>query len=217
MTGFTTPPTGGPTIQHLDSFDVTFEFHRNETTWTIRTGGRDAPVARLHKQAAVNSVKPFEVHGGPGLDRLLGHVAIGIALGPDGARIGTVAHQTLGGLEGGLLTDELWLFRQQDLGVLEGRPVGLGSRARHAFGVGSLVDNGVTDVFLEHRLRYSNADTDGFELTRRSGLRSRYDVRIDDPRVNRLLVLSAVAYFDELHGDSDVRKLLPSIGGLFRR
>ncbi|WP_042407799.1 hypothetical protein [Streptacidiphilus carbonis] len=203
-------------LDTLDSFNVRFEFRQNETTWTVCAGKMDEPLARLHKQGAVNSIKPYEVYGGPGLDELLGRVAISIALGPDGTRLGTVSRRAQDGLEGGPLTDEEWTFTQEGLGALRGTPLGLGSRARHTYVVSNVIDNGLTDVLLEHRLRYRAPDSEGFELTRRSGVRSRYDVRIHDPRVSRLLVLAAVAYFDEEHGDIDIRKLLPSIAGLFR-
>ena len=204
-------------IRTLDAFGVAFEFRRTETIWTVRAKGQDAPVARVYKQGAVNSAKPYEVYGGPGLDELLGRIAHVFAVRPDGTRIGTVARNARGGFDGGLLTDEEWLFAQEGREVLTGKPVGLGSRARHAYVVGGVLDNGLTDVLLEHNLRYRGAESAGFELSRRSGVRSRYDVRIHDPAVDRLLVLSAVGHFDLEHGDSDVRKLLPSIGGLFRR
>jgi hypothetical protein len=71
-------------------------------------------------------------------------------------------------------------------------------------------------VVLAHSLRYRSSISEGFELTRRPGVNSRYDVRVHDPRIDRLLVLSAVSYFESEHGDADVRKILPSIGGLFR-
>ncbi|MDH6144252.1 hypothetical protein P3T35_006291 [Kitasatospora sp. GP30] len=71
-------------------------------------------------------------------------------------------------------------------------------------------------MVLAHSLRYRSSISEGFELTRRPGVNSRYDVRVHDPRIDRLLVLSAVSYFESEHGDADVRKILPSIGGLFR-
>jgi hypothetical protein len=206
-------------IQDLDRFSVDFEFRRKETAWTVRAdGSRSAgPVARGHKPAALNSRKPYQVHGGPNLDQLLGHVGLSIALGPDGSGIGTVSRRSLEGLDGGLLADEEWTFAQQGLDVLHGRPAGLGSRARHTFAVGDVLDNGLTDVLLKHTLRYRGEQSDGFEVTRRPGVRSRYHVRIHDQRLDRLLVLAAVVHFDNEHGDTDVRKLLPSISGLFQR
>jgi hypothetical protein len=201
----------------LNQFQVSFTFRRRETTWLI-ADGNDTPVARLHKPADPDSRKPYRVYGGPALDHLLGYVAISIALDADGRELGRVRHRshTSWGLRSGLLTDEDWTVTQPGLGTLEGRPAGLGSRARHAIGVGNVMDNVLTDVVLAHTLRYRGATSEGFELTRRPGVNSRYDVRIHDPRVNRLLVLAAVAYFDSEHGDADVRKILPSIGGLFR-
>ncbi|TQF03706.1 hypothetical protein E6W39_17555 [Kitasatospora acidiphila] len=204
-------------IHALNEFSVNFTYRHRETTWLIHRNGSDAPVARLRKPEAPDSLKPYQVYGGPQLDELLGHVANSIALAPDGRRLGRVRLRSKQwGLRDGLSTDEEWTFAQDGLGELHGQPMGLGSRARHAFVVGNLMDNVLTDVVLAHSLRYRSIISEGFELTRRPGVNSRYDVRVHDPRINRLLVLSAVSYFESEHGDADVRKILPSIGGLFR-
>jgi hypothetical protein len=220
MMAVRTEPEGPstPVIHTLNHFQISFTYRRRETTWLIHQHGGDTPVTRLHKPADPGSRKPYRVYGGPALDHLLGYVAISIALDADGRELGRVRHErhTSWGLRNGLLTDEDWTVSQPELGTLHGRPAGLGSRARHAIVVGPVLDNLPTDVVLAHSLRYRGATSEGFELTRRPGLTSRYDVRIHDPRVSRLLVLAAVAYFDSEHGDADVRKILPSIGGLFR-
>lgn len=204
-------------IRTLDAFSVAFAYRRRETTWLVHAPGQDAPVARVHKAAAPDSREPYQVYGGPQLDELLGLLSGRRALAADGSRIGEVTWAGRNGLRGGLLADEKWTCVQDGLGELDGRPVGLGSRARHAYVVGSLLDNGLTDLLLDHSLRYRDESSEGFEFSRRSGVRSRYDVRVHDPRVNRLLVLAAVGRFESEHGTADVRTLLPSIDGLFRR
>ncbi|MEZ0092792.1 hypothetical protein [Streptacidiphilus sp. EB129] len=203
-------------IRTLDAFTVRFEFRVRETTWTVHAKGERAPVARVHRPDGPSSRRPYRVYSGPQLDTEIGLLAGGTAFAPDRTRIGGVVRDRVEGVRGQLLQNEVWTFSQVGFGDLAGNPVGLGSRARHTL-LDDYMDNSVADALLDHRLRYRSDDSSGFELIRRSGMRSRYDVRIHDPRVNRILVLAAVGCFDDLYGDADMRKLGPMVAGLFRR
>ena len=107
-------------------------------------------------------------------------------------------------------------MEQFGLGVLEGMATGLGSLVRNSVGRFNF-DSPWAISSPRSRLRFSGAEGVAFELIRHAGARTRFDVKVDDPRANRLLVLSVVRLFELKTGGLDPRKLGARMGGLFGR
>ncbi|WP_055588266.1 hypothetical protein [Peterkaempfera griseoplana] len=183
----------------LDAFTLTADYGRAHTTFDLHTDGQDAPAARMHKEGAYSSRHPFQVYGGPGLDRLLGQVTPHSARSADGTPIGRVDHRER------LLRHPEWTFVQDGLGRLTGEPAGVGSTLRRGTPLHVLLDRPALDTVLATRLRFRAGQSAGFDLTRRAGAAARYALRIHDPRIDRLLVLACVLHFDT-YGSTDPRK-----------
>lgn len=207
-------------LQQLRAFDVRFEYGLRRTVWLVRAhgapraAGPSGPVAKVAKEADPESRRPYRVFEGPALDRPVGTVSQAVALDAEGFEIGRIHVESERRL---LADDQIWTFTQAGLDPLHGTPRGLASRARHNAVVGEALENGLTDLLSAHRMRFRAPGSEGFELTRRAGVHSRYRVAVHDDQVNRLLVLACIARFDSEYGTTDVRKLLPSVVGLFRR
>ncbi|MFC1443445.1 hypothetical protein ABUW04_34915 [Streptacidiphilus sp. N1-10] len=197
--------------EQATEFEVVFTFRVKQSSWLVQPKGGGTPLLRGVRPGGPESVRAYLVDAGPALDQRVGAVGLTSAADAEGTRIGTVSQ-----MPGAMFQDDVWTVVQTDLGAFSAKPVGLASRARHTPLTWGFTEN-VADLVSRHRLRFSSRESKGFEVGRRAGLRSQYDVKVLDSRVNRLLVLATVVHFDSAYGDANVGKLVPSITGLFRR
>ncbi|WP_441246527.1 hypothetical protein [Kitasatospora sp. McL0602] len=172
-------------IQSLTEFAVSIDYGRNHTTYLIGVDGTQ--VAKLHKDVAHNGRSPYQAFSGPQLDRFEGWVNHFQAMTPDRRIIGTIDHRNRS------FRPAEWRFEQAGLAPLSGEPAGLANKARRTLPV---LDWGVVDAALTFKMRYRSAESEGFEFTRHAGIRATYTVKIHDPRLDRLLVLAALVYFN---------------------
>jgi hypothetical protein len=197
--------------EQATEFEVVFTFRVKQSSWLVHPKSGGPPLLKGVRPGGPESVRAYLVDAGSALDQRVGAVGLTSAADAEGTRIGTLSHRP-----GAMFQDDVWTVQQTDLGAFSAKPVGLASRARHTPLTWGFTEN-VADLVSRHRLRFSSEQSKGFEVGRRAGLRSQYDVKVLDPRVNRLLVLATVVHFDSVYGDANVSKLVPSITGLFRR
>ncbi|MEV6948537.1 hypothetical protein AB0N07_42795 [Streptomyces sp. NPDC051172] len=198
-------------IESLGSFGITLSYHRDETVWEVREEGTSAPAARVRRPGPPEAKVPCEVYAGRRLDEFVGLVTARDAAGPDRALVGRVhsdAHPNP-------FKDQIRVD-QFGLGILEGKATGLGSLVRNSVGRFNF-DSTMGDLVAPLTLRFSGPEGVAFELTRHAGALTRFDAKVTDPRVNRLLVLSVVRLFELKTGGLDPRKLRARMGGLFGR
>ncbi|MFF3908456.1 hypothetical protein ACFYZJ_21285 [Streptomyces sp. NPDC001848] len=198
-------------IDSLSSFRTTFSYHRDQTVWEVREEGASAAAARVRRPGPPEAKVPCEVYAGPRLDQFVGLVTAKDAAGPDRTLVGRVhsdAHPNP-------FKDRVRV-EQFGLAVLEGKASGLGSLLRNSVGRFNF-DSAMGDLVAPLTLRFSGPEGAAFELTRHAGPLSRFDVKVSDPRVSRLLVLSVVRLFELKTGGLDPRKLGARMGGLFGR
>lgn len=206
------PASDASILQALASFTVTGDYRGSETTFEIWQPGEPEPVARMHQAGSPQSeslesaVNPsFDLLTGPKQDRLAGRVTLGGAWAADGTPVGTVQRRS-GLVENvvpgtGLpallfMGDSQWRVRQDGLPVMTGQRTGLGARVRFN-GLTKLVSNsdvlagrGVLAV-VPFTFRFRGRGVRGFEISRPAG-QSRLVVTVQDPRIDRRLVLSCV-------------------------
>lgn len=191
-------------IESLDAFTCVPEFSRKHTTFRVYAQGQKEPVARAHKDSAWDTRFPYHVFEGPGLDRLVGYVTPWEAMTADRVRIGRVDRRS-----GSAARRDKWSFQQSGLPELLGGPDGRATKLRHSFPLRAVLANAPADALFSLRLLFQGAGSNGFELTRQSGLNPRYSVRIHDERVDRLLVLACVALVNR--DDDNPRQFLADI------
>ncbi|MCX4747573.1 hypothetical protein OG455_18965 [Kitasatospora sp. NBC_01287] len=198
-------------LQGLTEFRVAFGYRREGTGWEIR--GRDSadPVARLWKPGPPRGSVPFEVYGGAATAELIGLVTSRDAATPDRQVVGRVRRYS-----GSNPFADCWTFEQFGLGELEGKAAGFGSVVRNSVSWYNS-DTSIGDLVAPLSLRFSGAGSAGFRITRPAGPLTRFQVAVEDPAVDRLLVLSVVRLFELTTGDWDARRLVPRLGGLLRR
>jgi hypothetical protein len=198
-------------LQTLASFTVTGDYRGSETAFEVWQPGKPEPVARMHQAGSLESewlqsaANPtFDVLTGPH-NQLAGRVTLGGAWAADGTPVGTVQRRSglvenvvpSTGLPALLfMGDSQWRVRQDGLPVMTGQRTGLGARVRFN-GLTKLVRN--SDVLAGRGLlaavpftfRFRGRGVRGFEITRPAG-QSRLVVTVQDPRIDRRLVLSCV-------------------------
>ncbi|OKH99798.1 hypothetical protein A6A06_22255 [Streptomyces sp. CB02923] len=177
----------------LDAFTVTAEYGRSHTTFLVHAEGQREPAARMHRDAAYDGLRPYEVRTGPEFSEIAGYVNDFKAFTPERAELGSVAHKqrTTG--------PDSWTFTQHGLGELTGLPEGAGAKVRHGSLLRMAFDATRTNAVLSHRLRFSSPASpasEGFAFVRHTGIRARYSVEVHDPRVDRLLVLACIAHYN---------------------
>ncbi|MFE7312280.1 hypothetical protein ACFU7T_04065 [Streptomyces sp. NPDC057555] len=188
-------------IQSLNSFTVTVEYARSHTTFLAHVDGRQEPVVRAHREVHYEGARPYTVTAGQGLAECVGFLNEWKAWLPDRTPVGTVERRSR------TSSADRWTFAQHDLGELAGEPVGAGSRLRHASPLRMAFDAAQVNNVLAHRLRFRSNASEGFEFSRRAGIRASYEVVVHDARVSRLLVFCCLAQFNRFVA-SDPRKSL---------
>ncbi len=191
-------------LQVLREFTVRFDYGRSHTTVEVCAAGQRAPVIRMHKDYAHHAEIGYEVCAVDRPQEVLGYVGPSSAFGADRQRVGTVSRY------GRRFGPVSWSVLQHDLGGLTGRAAGANSRVRQAPVAREFLNLRSLDALLSVSLRFSGPQSDGFDFTRRAGVLAAYEVKIHDPRVNRLLVLALVGYFNEF-GSIDPRKTAVSL------
>lgn len=186
-------------INALIDFTVTPEYHRNRTVYHIRVKGAKDPVAQLRKDSAYGSRRPLIAYTGQALDQRVGAVAINTASDARGVVAGEVNWRQ------GAIRKDSWTFSQPGLPELHGERAGAVSAVREAWPARMVLADGGGDSVFSVRLRFSAPGCEGFEITRPSGVRARYRVRVYDERVSRLLILSCVVQYNMIV-DADPRK-----------
>ncbi|AJT68792.1 hypothetical protein [Streptomyces chattanoogensis] len=186
-------------IQAPEAFTVSVEYSRNHTAFHVHTDGRQEPVARMQKDGGYDTRYPYRVYTGAGLDEFAGYVTPFAAMTAERAELGSVRHR-----ERTLRPDD-WTFTQHDLGVLTGLPEGGANKLRHGSPLRVVLDHAWGDALFSFKLRFSSAESAGFEFIRLAGVRARYRITVHDPRVSLLLILACVAQFNT-YAASDPRK-----------
>jgi len=210
-------------LQALTSFTVTADYHQYETAFDVWAPGRSEPAARVYKPAPLMNRDPYQVLTGPGLDEPAGHVTRHGAWAADGTPVGTVeylASRLEKRIKRNLLfTPErtTWRFRveQPGLPALTGHPAGLATRLRFNAVTGDLLDQnalqalGLAEYVVPFTFRFDAAGATGFEIGRPAG-RSRVEVSVSDPRIDRRLVLACVVCVNTLY-NTTVRQTATSL------
>jgi hypothetical protein len=195
-------------LRGLTDFTVRARFQLRRTVLDIHQPGRREPVARMVKPTRIYQPVAYELFTGSSLDELAGHLTTGGAVGPDGTTIGIVnrsggripdaaVHPLSGVRQPGSGSDpRFWRVAQLDLPPLTGRVVGL---------VTWLCFNWITSLLgwlglivwprmlVPLTFDFRGPDGRGFRVMTAGWYRARVTVRVDDPRVERRLVLACVA------------------------
>ncbi|MGW1914526.1 hypothetical protein ACWCQS_28295 [Streptomyces sp. NPDC002076] len=188
-------------IQSLSSFNITAHYGRAHTTYNVHVDSQKAPTARVHKDTVFSSLSEYQVYTGPGLDQLVGYVNSVGAKSIDRTPLGKVEMRKRVGLE-----DQLTVI-QNGLGELTAEPVGVSTKLRRDSRLVNLVATPASEFAFTTRLHFRSAESAGFELTRRRGVRARYAVTVHDDRVDRLLILACVVHYARFHAE-DIRQPL---------
>ncbi|MDR1999535.1 MAG: hypothetical protein LBQ06_06295 [Frankiaceae bacterium] len=198
----------GDPLGALRSFSVTIGLHLNETVLDVLEPGASHPVARLRKQAPIRALVAYQLLVGPALADVAALVTPYGAQAPDGAVLGIV------NCSGGRTPDAdfhpmrrarhtryddnpaRWRIVQPGLPPLAGQPVGpRGPRSVRRF-IDAIewigVDLPPTGALVRLALRFSAVGSAGFTV-RLPARSARFEVAVDDPRIDRRLVLACVA------------------------
>jgi hypothetical protein len=198
-------------IDSLTSFQIKLSYSRDETAWEVRDNGTDTVAARVRRPGPPEAKVPCEVYAGPQFSQLVGLVTARDAAGPDRTVLGRVHSDPHPNP-----FKERVQVEQFGLGVLEGKATGLGSLVRNSVGRFNF-DSSMGDLVAPLTVQFSGPDGVAFEVTRHAGALTRFDVTVNDPRVDRLLVLAVIRLYELKTGGFDARKLGAHIGGLFGR
>lgn len=175
-------------IQTLDQFTCIPEFSRSRTTFEVYAENRPEPAARFRKDGITDSLLPYLVLEGPGLDEQAGQVNSTRALDADGILVGEVTRRPRRYAE-----DDLSVT-MPGLPVLQARSEGVPTRLTRAFPANAVLSNIGARYVLPVRLRFSAPDSAGFTVIRHAGVRSRYTVTVRDRRINRLVPLACILH-----------------------
>ncbi|WP_225846505.1 hypothetical protein [Streptomyces sp. HPF1205] len=218
-------------LQSLTSFSAEVTLSSERTTLDIRTADGSPPVARMTKAGALRQRAAYELFTGPDLKTAAGTLSASGALDAGGAPVGIVnlsggrkADSEIHPLSGGLTTyasdnPTKWRVVQPGLPPLVAEGTDPGARLsynkvtdamdRLGFGVK------VPDYLAPMTFRFSAAGCAGFTVTLTSR-KSRLDVTVHDPRVDRRLILSCLAAL-ALKVMETPRREATEAGSLFRR
>ena len=209
-------------LQALTSFAVRVRLRRDETTLDAVLPGRSEPVARVHKPAAYSSRQPYQMFVGAGLAEPVGFIAGFTLFGPDRAQLGKIGDVS------GRRGRPRWEVERPGLPTMVSRPVGASaSQYRFPFTLPAAILGGLLPFRFsfepsgpsEHSGPFEprQAGVGGFVITRRGGIRSRFEVTVDDPLLDRRVVLAAVTTVNQF-GSEDLRKdLVDGATNPFRR
>lgn len=177
-------------LQALQEFTVSVDYGRSHTTFHVR-GGKGTPAIRVHKDFAHHALPEYRVFAEEHPEAVLGFIATRTAFTADRRPIGEVRRQSRH------LQSDRWSVIQHDLGELTGQPKGINSKLRRAPVVEDFLGRPGVDALLSVQLRFSGPQSNGFDFSRKAGVRAEYAIDIRDQRVDRLLVLAWVVHFNE--------------------
>jgi hypothetical protein len=218
-------------LQALTSFSAVVTLSADRTTLDIRSSDELPPVARMTKAGALRRRAAYELFTGPDLTTAAGTLSASGALAADGTPVGIVnlsggrksdadVHPLSGGLTAYALDNPTkWRVVQPGLPGLAAEPVDPAARLsynkvtdamdRIGFGVK------VPDYLAPMTFRFHAPGCAGFTVTLTSR-KARMDVTVQDPRVDRRLVLAVLAAL-ALKVMETPRREVTDAGSLFRR
>lgn len=195
-------------LQALTSFSARVGLHRNETTVHIHPSGGLPPVARMTKAGPLRKRAAYELSVGPGLKTPAGTLSASGALDAADVPVGIVnltggrvadrdIHPLTGGMRGPVSDNPTrWRVLQPGLPPLAGLATNTATRLRYNAVTDAAERIGaglwMPDYVLHPTFRFSGPGCDGFTVTLLSR-KSRLDVTVHDPHVDRRLVLACLA------------------------
>lgn len=196
-----------PLIQGLTTCAVTVGYRLDQTVLDVWRPEQPRPVARLAKNGPIRARAAYQLFVGPELNQVAGQVSPSGALDVTGAPVGLV------NLSGGRVADgdihpmsgarhsyvvhnpAQWRIVQTGLPLLTGEAVGRATRMCF----NRLTDLGertgfelpTPDFLVTLHFRYGAPESPGFAV-KVSQRKARFDVTIEDPRIDRRLVFACL-------------------------
>ncbi|WP_163506343.1 hypothetical protein [Fodinicola acaciae] len=171
-------------LQTLDRFTVRTRYTFKATQLDFYIRGQREPVARIVKRVTSNLRDLAEIRVGRGLQEIAGYASFGghKVFGPRYGLLGTIESHFRN------FTYSPWTIEQNDAPLLVSRAVGVSS-IRYVFPF-ILVPDGVVMPF-QMVFSKQGSRAVSVRIRRHTGLRARFSVEVNDPAIDRRLVIAA--------------------------
>ncbi|MBM9503952.1 hypothetical protein [Actinacidiphila acididurans] len=195
-------------LQALGSFSALIGLHRDRTTLDIHPADGVPAVARLTKVGPLRKRAAYELFTGPGLKTPAGQLSASGILDSAGTPVGIVnlsngkvpdadIHPLSGGLRDYVVDNPShWRVVQPGLPALTGRAMDGPTKLFHNAVTDATdkigIDIWAPDYFVTLTFKFSAPGCEGFTVVLTSR-KSRLDVTVHDPRVDRRLILACLA------------------------